>query len=74
MSTPARRPTPQATPPADRVSRLEEHAAFTERAVEQLSQEIAAINRRLHTAVTRLGTLEARVAKLLSEPEPDDPE
>lgn len=46
-----------------RLDRLEEGLAFTERAVEQLSTEIADINRRVQAITKRLAAIELRLAK-----------
>jgi uncharacterized coiled-coil protein SlyX len=47
-----------------RVVRLEEHVAHTERTIEELSGEIAELNRRLHGLAERLGRMEHRVTAL----------
>lgn len=48
-----------------RVQRLEEHAAFTEHTVEQLSGEIADLNKRMAELLKRLQSLEGRLGKAL---------
>lgn len=69
---------------ANRVERLEEAALFTERTVEQLSEEVRALGARLLAAERRiaeftelLGGLTGRITELESsadgEPTPDDP-
>jgi uncharacterized coiled-coil protein SlyX len=53
-------------PPDDpRLTRLEEHAAFTEHTVEQLSTEIAELNRRLAETARRIQALEDRLTRLV---------
>ena len=49
--------------------RLEEHAAFSERAIDQLSAEMAEINRRLLTLTNRLERMEHRIEKIAQAPE-----
>lgn len=74
MATPPTNPQSPAGPPnpADpRLTRLEEHAAFTEHTVDQLSTEIAALNKRLLELTKKMATLEARLTKLLEEPQQD---
>lgn len=63
-------PSPQA-PPDPRLTRLEEHAAFTEHTVDQLSTEIAALNKRLLELTKKMATLESRLSKFLEEPQQD---
>jgi hypothetical protein len=48
---------------------LQEALAFTDHAVEQLSAEIAGLNRRLAQALTRLARLEQRLDRLLAAPD-----
>ena len=48
---------------------MEESLAFTERAVEQLSGEIAEMNRRLQAIGKRLASLEERLSKMSEAPE-----
>lgn len=55
---------------ADRLTRVEEHLGFTEHAAEQLSAEIATINRRVKEIADRLGRIEQRLAKT-AEPDED---
>ncbi len=50
-----------------RLDRLEESLAFTERAVEQLSTEIADINRRVQVITRRLAQIEQRLDKPQSD-------
>jgi uncharacterized coiled-coil protein SlyX len=50
----------------DRAKKIEEAQGFTEHAVEQLSAEIAELNRRLTQALTRLARVEARLERLAS--------
>jgi uncharacterized coiled-coil protein SlyX len=45
----------------DRARKIEEAQGFTDHAVEQLSAEIAELNRRLAQALTRLARVEARL-------------
>lgn len=47
-----------------RLDRIEEHAAFTERTVEQLGEEIAEINRRVRELLKRLEGLESRLGRV----------
>jgi len=47
-----------------RVAKLEEHAAYSERTIEQLSAEIAELNRRCRQLTQRLASLEERFGKL----------
>ena len=53
----------------ERIGRLEESLAFTERTVEQLSGEIAEMNWRLQAMGKRLAALEERLTKLAETPE-----
>lgn len=62
-------PTPDAN--AHRLTTLEEHAAFTERTVEQLSSEVAELGKRIHTLAARVEALEARLRKALEPPAED---
>ena len=48
----------------ERARKLEEAQGFTEHAVEQLSAEIAELNRRLSQALSRLSRLEERLERL----------
>lgn len=50
----------------EQVRKLQEAQGFTEHAVEQLSAEIAELNRRLGQALTRLARLEQRLERLAS--------
>ncbi len=52
-----------------RLTSLEEHSAFTEHAVDQLSAEIAELNKRVHVLVSRIDSLETRLGKLLEPPQ-----
>jgi uncharacterized coiled-coil protein SlyX len=58
--------------PADprdlRLTALEEHAAFAEHTVDQLSTEIVELNKRIHTLSSRIDSLEQRLGKLLEPP------
>src|SRR5262245_28314788 len=56
-------------PRDQRLTSLEEHAAFTEHTVDQLSAEIAALNKRMHALAARIDSLDARLGKLLRSPE-----
>lgn len=49
---------------ARRLQLLEEQASFAERTVEQLSAEIAAINRRAYTLEKQLAGMEDRLRRL----------
>ncbi|MBC7771295.1 MAG: SlyX family protein [Pyrinomonadaceae bacterium] len=54
--------------PSDpRVTKLEEHAAFSERTIEQLSAEITELNRRCRVLTERLASLEQRLGKLVED-------
>ncbi len=55
-----------------RVQRLEEAQGFTERAIEQLSEEIQSLNRRMAVMQAMLKSLETRLTTM-SEP-PEEPE
>jgi uncharacterized coiled-coil protein SlyX len=55
-------------PTPHRLTRLEEHAAFLERTVEQLGEEIAEVNRRVRALAQRLDSLETRIGRLNSTP------
>lgn len=57
---------------AARLTRVEEHAGFTEHTVEQLSAEMAAMNKRMHELLRRIDGLERRLAEL-TRPEEDKP-
>lgn len=59
----------QAVPLADRVERLETHASFAEHTTDQLSDEIAQLNKRLHSLTTRMDLLEERLRRMLSPPD-----
>jgi uncharacterized coiled-coil protein SlyX len=63
-------PNPLHDPRDQRLTALEEHAAFAEHSTDQLSAEIAELNKRLHTLSTRIDVLEHRLAKLLQPPAP----
>jgi uncharacterized coiled-coil protein SlyX len=53
----------------DRLQRIEEAQGFAERAAEQLSTEMAEINRRLAELAARLSRLEQRLRSVESPPE-----
>ncbi len=53
-----------------RLDRVEEGLAFTERAVEQLSTEIADINRRVQLVTRRLALIEQRLEKPQGDQDP----
>lgn len=57
-----------------RLARLEESAAFNERAIEQLSAEIADMNRRVAALTKRLAALEERLGKMEAGDEGSDEE
>jgi uncharacterized coiled-coil protein SlyX len=57
---------------AGRLQRLEESQGFAERAAENLSAEIAALNRHLAQAHERIRRLEARLDQFLRAAEPED--
>lgn len=52
-----------------RLLRLEEAQAFSEHTVEQLSGEIAELNKRLAEALAHIRMLESRLQRLLEPPE-----
>lgn len=56
-------------PEASRVQRLEEAQGFAERAIEQLGEEIASLNRRMAAMQALLKALETRLAKMSEPPE-----
>lgn len=64
MSNPAPNPTPDPEP-ADRINRLEETAAFADRSLEQLSEEVLLLNRRLHDAGKRIARLEEALERVV---------
>jgi|GEM_PF-6564338 len=75
MATPPReQQSPAPDPPSDelRLTRLEEHAAFTEHTVDQLSAEIASVNKRLAELGKKMTGLEERLGKMLEQPDADD--
>ena len=51
--------------PADRMNRLEETAAFADRSLEQLSDEVLILNRRLHDAGKRIARLEEALERVV---------
>ena len=53
-----------------RVEKVEEHCAFTERTVEQLSEEVKLLNERVRQVMKRMDGLERRLTELTSEDEP----
>jgi uncharacterized coiled-coil protein SlyX len=71
MSTPPDPPTPSpfSPPEDDRLTRLEEHAGFTEHTVEQLSAEIRMLNARVHELSKRLESLEGRLGGVVERVE-----
>lgn len=56
-------------PESSRVQRLEEAHGFAERAIEQLGEEIASLNRRMAVMQAMLKSLEVRLAKVSEPPE-----
>ena len=52
-----------------RLRKLEEAQAFSEHSVEQLSDEIAEVNKRLAEALAHIRMLESRLQRLLEPPE-----
>lgn len=56
---------PEPQNPDPRLTRLEEHAAFTEHTVDQLSTEIAELNKRLAELAKKMHGLEDRLGKVL---------
>lgn len=62
---------PQSTPP-DRLDRIEEALAFTDRTTEQLSEEIAALNKAMRDLTRRMAALEDRLGKALEKPPESD--
>jgi uncharacterized coiled-coil protein SlyX len=64
---------PDQSPDSDaRLARVEEALGFTERTVEQLSGEIADINKRLQSLAKRLAALEDRLGAL-EDPDTEPP-
>jgi uncharacterized coiled-coil protein SlyX len=63
---------PQSQQAAERLARLEESLAFTERAVEQLSEEIATLGRAVRDVNRRIAALEDRLGKALEKPSEDE--
>lgn len=57
---------------AARLVRVEEHTGFTEHTVEQLSAEMAAMNKRMHELLRRIDGLERRLGEL-TRPGEDKP-
>lgn len=55
---------PSTPNPSERLDRLEESHGYTERTVEQLSAEIADMNKRMQAMGKRLAALEAGLTKL----------
>lgn len=53
-----------------RVEKVEEHCAFSERTVEQLSEEVKLLNERVRQAMKKIEALERRLADLASTDEP----
>jgi uncharacterized coiled-coil protein SlyX len=53
-----------ASVPADRVVKLEEQGAFVEHSVDQLSSEMAEMNKRLAKLLKRVETLERRLSAI----------
>lgn len=51
----------------DRLNRLEENAAFTERRCDLLGEEIAELSKRLDLALRRVATLEERLERAASD-------
>jgi uncharacterized coiled-coil protein SlyX len=56
-------------PDPDRLRRLEESHGFAEHALEQLSAEMATMNRRLAELTARVARLETRLQRLAAPPE-----
>ncbi len=57
-----------------RVARLEESQMFVDRRVDDLSEQVIAVEQSLRDAQTRLRRLEESIARLLSPPDDDIPE
>jgi uncharacterized coiled-coil protein SlyX len=49
---------------SDRLTSLEEAGAFSQRALDQLNDEVIELNRRMADVLTRLGRLEGRIGHL----------
>lgn len=64
---------PGMTHDPDRIRNLEESAAFADHSIEQLSEEILAVNQRLRTLVQRISALEGRLERLESPEDGPDP-
>jgi prefoldin subunit 5 len=65
---------PSTPDPSARLDRMEESLGYTDRTVEQLSAEIADLNKRLQTVTKRLAALEAGLTKLQQPEEEGDPD
>ncbi len=56
-----------------RLDRVEEHLAFAEHTVDQLSEEIRALNTRMMEAIRRIDALERRLGRVVEKISSDDP-
>ncbi len=63
---------PSTPNPSERLDRIEESHGYTERTVEQLSAEIADMNKRMQAMGKRLAALEAGLQKLKEPGEEGD--
>ncbi|MBX3357871.1 MAG: SlyX family protein [Phycisphaeraceae bacterium] len=59
----------------DRILRLEEHASFREREIEEFNSALVDLSARLERAIKRLEAIESRLGRLESPPDasPQDP-
>lgn len=62
-------PDPESARLREHVLRLEESLAFSDRRVDELNEELIAINRRLDDTLRRLAKLEGKVETLANPPE-----
>lgn len=51
-----------------RVEKVEEHCAFAERTVEQLSEEVKLLNERVRQAMKKIEALERRLESVMESP------
>lgn len=60
-------PTPEPYPDPHVIQRMQEHAAHTERTVDELSGEITELNERMRQLADRLVSVERRFMKLIED-------
>ncbi len=70
-------PHPAPDNPSERLNRIEEATAFTDRSVEALTEQLLDLDRRMRHLATRLESLEGRLTgvaeRLLDQPTPSTP-